>query len=230
MRFAPPDSPLSGVILAIGLVMVLQSALGIVFGQRVPADARAVRRPRRSCVGGVPAALAVRPVRARRRRGRDGRARRAVHAGRRSACSCGPPRSPPRCRACSACGCRAWSPSAGCCPAAVGSLAALLLVPTELGLNPHSTDCCSCYALHRRGGRRARLARRRAGRRAGRRRRDEPGDRLPRRGLVADRACSCCSCGAARCDPRDSSRRRRRGAHDRPAEAPRAATAPAHRS
>ena len=47
MRFASPASPLSGVILAIGLVMVLQSALGIVFGpdyrpMRVPFDDRAI--------------------------------------------------------------------------------------------------------------------------------------------------------------------------------------------
>ena len=82
--------------------------------------------------------------------------------------------------------------------------------------------------LHRRGGRRARLARRRAGRRGGRRRRDEPGDRLPRRRPGADRACSSCWCWCSSCDPRDCSRRRRRGAHDRPAAASRAAPAPAH--
>ena len=41
MRFAPPASPLSGVILAIGLVMVLQSALGIAFGP----DYRPMRAP-----------------------------------------------------------------------------------------------------------------------------------------------------------------------------------------
>ena len=59
-------SPLSGVIVAIGLVMVLQSLLGILFGAAVPADARAVRRQpdhgRRRA-----AAVAVRRVRPRRR-------------------------------------------------------------------------------------------------------------------------------------------------------------------
>lgn len=53
LRFASPRSPLSGVILAIGLVVALQSLLGIAFGQQhqpvpAPFDDRPVQ------VGGVP--------------------------------------------------------------------------------------------------------------------------------------------------------------------------------
>ena len=138
MRFASPVSPLSGVILAIGLVMVLQSALGIVFGpdyrpMRVPFDDRAI------VVGGVPllspydlfvlvvavlvmAALAVLfrwtslglQMRAAAfapevSRLLGVRVSRTVTVG--------------------------WVLSS-----VVGSLAALLLVPTSLGLNPHATD------------------------------------------------------------------------------------------
>jgi len=53
LRFASPRSPLSGVILAIGLVIVLQSLLGIAFGQQhEPVPAPFSDRPLR--VGGVP--------------------------------------------------------------------------------------------------------------------------------------------------------------------------------
>lgn len=53
LRFASDRSPLSGVILAIGLVIVLQSLLGIAFGQQYePVPAPFSDRPLR--VGGVP--------------------------------------------------------------------------------------------------------------------------------------------------------------------------------
>ncbi|WP_258725007.1 branched-chain amino acid ABC transporter permease [Cellulomonas sp. NS3] len=53
LRFASPRSPLSGVILAIGLVVVLQSLLGIVFGQEhEPVPPPFSDRPVQ--VGGVP--------------------------------------------------------------------------------------------------------------------------------------------------------------------------------
>ncbi|MBO3083648.1 branched-chain amino acid ABC transporter permease [Cellulomonas fengjieae] len=138
MRFASPQSPLSGVIMAIGLVMVLQSGLGIAFGadyrpMRVPFDDSAI------VVGGVPllspydlfvlvVAVLVMVVLAIGFRWTSAglqmraaafapevsrllgiRVSRTVTAG--------------------------WALSS-----VVGSLAALLLVPTSLGLNPHATD------------------------------------------------------------------------------------------
>ncbi|MBO3101600.1 branched-chain amino acid ABC transporter permease [Cellulomonas fengjieae] len=138
MRFASPQSPLSGVIMAIGLVMVLQSGLGIAFGadyrpMRVPFDDSAI------VVGGVPllspydlfvlvVAVLVMVVLAIGFRWTSAglqmraaafapevsrllgiRVSRTVTAG--------------------------WVLSS-----VVGSLAALLLVPTSLGLNPHATD------------------------------------------------------------------------------------------
>jgi len=145
MRFAPHASPLSGVIVAIGLVMVLQSLLGIAFGpQYRPMAAPFDQTP--IVVAGVPllspydvfvlvVALAVMTALALLFRftslGLQLRASafapevsrllgvrvdRMVTAG--------------------------WMLSA-----AVAALAALLLIPTELGLNPHSTDMLFVYAF-----------------------------------------------------------------------------------
>ncbi|BDV29875.1 branched-chain amino acid ABC transporter permease [Microbacterium terricola] len=145
MRFARHENPLAGVIVAIGLVMVLQSLLGILFGQayrpmRAPFDESPL------VVAGVPllspydlfvlvVALAVMAGLAvlftRTSLGLQLRASafapevsrilgvrvtRMVTIG--------------------------WMLSA-----AVAALAALLLVPTELGLNPHSTDVLFVYAF-----------------------------------------------------------------------------------
>jgi branched-chain amino acid transport system permease protein len=145
MRFAPHDRPLSGVIVAIGLVMVLQSLLGILFGQeyrpmRAPFDDSPI------VVAGIPllspydifvlvVAFAVMAGLAllftRTSLGLQLRASafapevsrilgvrvsRMVTIG--------------------------WMLSA-----AVAALAAMLLVPTELGLNPHSTDILFVYAF-----------------------------------------------------------------------------------
>ncbi|MDY0910506.1 branched-chain amino acid ABC transporter permease [Microbacterium sp. CFBP9034] len=145
MRFAPHRNPLSGVIVAIGLVMVLQSLLGILFGQeyrpmRAPFDDSPI------VIGGVPllspydlfvlvvatvvmAGLAVLfrftslglQLRASAfapevSRVLGVRVSRMVTIG--------------------------WMLSA-----AVAALAAMLLVPTELGLNPHSTDVLFVYAF-----------------------------------------------------------------------------------
>jgi branched-chain amino acid transport system permease protein len=145
MRFAHHDNPLAGVIIAIGLVMVLQSLLGIFFGQQYrPMQAPFSDSP--IVVGGVPllspydlfvlvVALAVMAVLAllftRTSLGLQLRASafapevsrilgvrvtRMVTVG--------------------------WMLAT-----AVASLAALLLVPTELGLNPHSTDMLFVYAF-----------------------------------------------------------------------------------
>lgn len=145
LRFASARSPLSGVILAIGLVIVLQSLLGLVFGQQyvpvpTPFSDRAVR------VGGVPllspydlfvvavalglmAALWV--LFARTSLGLQLRA-------------------------------AAFEPEVSrllgvrvarmrtlgwVLAAAVAALAALLAVPTELGLNPHAADMLFVYAF-----------------------------------------------------------------------------------
>ena len=201
--------------------MVLQSALGHPLRARLPADARC-----RSTTAPIvrrrgAAALAVRPVRAGRRRRGDG-ARSPLLFTRTSlglqmrAVRVRPRGVPPARRAGVAHASRRLDAvSRRRRPRGAAARA------DELGLNPHSTDSLFVYALHRRGRRRARLARRRAGRRPGRRRRDEPGDRLPRRGPWRRSPCSCCSSlvllAAAR---RDSSRRRRRGAHE-PAGRPR---------
>ncbi|WP_136709475.1 branched-chain amino acid ABC transporter permease [Agromyces sp. H66] len=145
MRFAPQGSPFSGVIIAIGLVMVLQSALGILFGQQhrpmaVPFDERPIM------IAGVPVfspydlfvlvvAVAVMAALAllftRTSLGLQLRASAfapevsrllGVRVSRMLTIG--------------------WMLSA-----AVASLAALLLVPTELGLNPHSTDMLFVYAF-----------------------------------------------------------------------------------
>ncbi|QKJ20171.1 branched-chain amino acid ABC transporter permease [Microbacterium hominis] len=145
MRFAPHSQPLAGVIVAIGLVMVLQSLLGILFG----AQFRPMSTPFDDSPivgGGVPLlspydlfvlviALAVMGGLAllftRTSLGLQLRAAafapevsrllgvrvpRMVTIG--------------------------WMLSA-----AVAALAAILLVPTELGLNPHSTDVLFVYAF-----------------------------------------------------------------------------------
>ncbi|MFF2631506.1 branched-chain amino acid ABC transporter permease [Microbacterium sp. NPDC058021] len=145
MRHAPHGSPLSGIIVAIGLVMVLQSLLGIFFGpQYRPMAAPFDETP--IFVGGVPllspydifvlvVALAVMGLLAllftRTSLGLQLRASafapevsrllgvrvdRMVTIG--------------------------WMLSA-----AVAALAAMLLIPTELGLNPHSTDILFVYAF-----------------------------------------------------------------------------------
>ncbi|TFW00308.1 branched-chain amino acid ABC transporter permease [Leifsonia flava] len=145
MRFAPHDSPLAGVIIAIGVVMVLQSALGIAFGQQYrPMAAPFDQSP--ILIGGVPvfspydvfvlvvavvvmAALAL--LFTRTSLGLQLRA-------------------------------SAFAPEVSrllgvrvsrmltigwMLAAAVGALAALLLVPTELGLSPHSADMLFVYAF-----------------------------------------------------------------------------------
>lgn len=145
MRFAPHANPLAGVIVAIGIVMVLQSLLGILFG----AQYRPMRAPFDDTpivIGGVPllspydlfvlvvallvmAGLAVLfrytslglQLRASAfapevSRILGVRVTRMVTIG--------------------------WMLSA-----AVAALAAMLLVPTELGLNPHSTDVLFVYAF-----------------------------------------------------------------------------------
>ena len=145
MRHAPHGSPLSGIIVAIGLVMVLQSLLGIFFGpQYRPMAATFDEAP--IFIGRVPllspydlfvlvVALAVMGLLAllftRTSLGLQLRASafapevsrllgvrvdRMVTIG--------------------------WMLSA-----AVAALAALLLIPTELGLNPHSTDILFVYAF-----------------------------------------------------------------------------------
>jgi branched-chain amino acid transport system permease protein len=145
LRFAAPRSPLSGVILAIGLVVVLQSLLGIVFGQQyVPVPVPFSDRPVR--VGGVPllspyevfvvvVALglmgALRLLFTRTTLGLQLRA-------------------------------SAYEPEVSrllgvrvarmrtigwVLAAAVAALAALLAVPTELGLNPHAADMLFVYAF-----------------------------------------------------------------------------------
>ncbi|MCT9818915.1 branched-chain amino acid ABC transporter permease [Microbacterium sp. W1N] len=145
MRFAPPGRPLTGVIAAIGLVMVLQSLLGIAFGpqyrpMRAPFDDSPI------LVAGVPllspydlfvlvVALAVMAglalLFARTSLGLQLRASAfapevsrvlGVRVGRMVTIG--------------------WMLSA-----AVAALAAILLMPTELGLNPHATDVLFVYAF-----------------------------------------------------------------------------------
>ncbi|MET0861828.1 MAG: branched-chain amino acid ABC transporter permease [Microbacterium sp.] len=145
MRFVPQRNPLSGVIVAIGLVMVLQSGLGILFGQQyrpwqAPFDDSPI------VLGGVAllspydlfvllVALVVMGALAmlftRTSLGLQLRASAfapevsrvlGVRVGRMVTIG--------------------WMLSA-----AVAALAAMLLVPTELGLNPHSTDVLFVYAF-----------------------------------------------------------------------------------
>ncbi|AWB86214.1 branched-chain amino acid ABC transporter permease [Mycetocola zhujimingii] len=145
MRFAPAGQPLAGVIIAIGLVMVLQSALGILFGQQYrPMDAPFDESP--ILIGGVailsPYDLFVLIVAVvvmsllgllftRTSLGLQLRASAfapevsrllGVRVSRMLTLG--------------------WMLSS-----AVSALAALLLVPTELGLNPHSTDMLFVYAF-----------------------------------------------------------------------------------
>ncbi|MBP6684092.1 MAG: branched-chain amino acid ABC transporter permease [Leucobacter sp.] len=145
MRFAPQSSPLTGVLAAIGLVMVLQSLLGIFFGSQyrampAPFDRSAI------VIGGVPllspndlftigvtlvVMIALAVVFTKTSLGLQLRASafapdvsrllgvrvtRMVTIG--------------------------WMLSS-----AVAALAAILLVPTELGLNPHATDMLFIYAF-----------------------------------------------------------------------------------
>lgn len=145
MRFVPHGRPLTGVIVAIGLVMVLQAVLGILFGpqfrpMRTPFDDSPIT------IGGVPllspydlfvlitalvvmAALALLFTRTSLglqlraaafapevSRVLGVRVTRMVTIG--------------------------WVLSS-----VVAALAALLLVPTELGLNPHATDMLFVYAF-----------------------------------------------------------------------------------
>ena len=145
MRFAPHSNPLSGVIVAIGLVMVLQSVLGILFGQQYrPMSAPFDDRP--IVVGGVPLlspydlfVLAVATV------VMVGLAVlfRYTSLGLQLRASAFAP------EVSRVLGVRVsrmvtigWMLSA-----AVAALAAMLLVPTELGLNPHSTDVLFVYAF-----------------------------------------------------------------------------------
>ncbi|QTX05985.1 branched-chain amino acid ABC transporter permease [Agromyces archimandritae] len=145
MRFAPASAPLAGVIMAIGLVMVIQSALGIAFGpQARPMPAPFDTRP--IVVGGVPVlspydlfvllvALGVMAgllvLFTRTSLGLQLRASAlapevsrllGVRVGRMLTIG--------------------WMLAA-----AVAGLAALLLVPTELGLTPHSADLLFVYAF-----------------------------------------------------------------------------------
>lgn len=145
MRFAPQSSPLTGVLAAIGLVMVLQSLLGIFFGSQYRAMAAPFDRSA-IVIGGVPllspndlftigvtlvVMIALAVVFTKTSLGLQLRASafapdvsrllgvrvtRMVTIG--------------------------WMLSS-----AVAALAAILLVPTELGLNPHATDMLFIYAF-----------------------------------------------------------------------------------
>lgn len=136
MRYA--TTPLGGVILAIGLVMVLQSALGIVAGpQHVPVAPPVSDQP--WSLGGVPLGspydvlvvavalglmLALRVLFTRTTLGLQLRASAfAPEVSRLLGVRVARMRTV------------AWSLAS-----AVAALAALLLLPTELGLNPHATD------------------------------------------------------------------------------------------
>ena len=139
-------SPLSGVIIAIGLVMVLQSALGILFGpQYRPMAAPFDESP--LTIGGVPVLspydLFVFVVAL----GGDGRARAAVHPHLAGAAAARIGVRARRCRACSGVRVSRMLTIGWMLSSAVAALAALLLVPTELGLNPHSTDMLFVYAF-----------------------------------------------------------------------------------
>ncbi|WP_395245598.1 branched-chain amino acid ABC transporter permease [Agromyces sp. MMS24-K17] len=138
MRFAPAGSPLSGVIIAIGLVMVLQSLLGILFGQEV----RPMRAPFDQSpimVGGVPvlspydlfvlvvAVVVMGALALLFTRTTVGLQLRASALAPEVSRLLGV--RVPRLRS------LGWMLSS-----AVAALAALLLVPTELGLTPHSAD------------------------------------------------------------------------------------------
>lgn len=145
LRFVPHSSPLSGVIVAIGLVMIIQSLLGILFGQQyIPVRAPFSDEPLR--IGTVPVlspydlfvlvtafvvAGAMALLFTRTTLGLQLRAAAfapevsrmlGVRVARMSTIG--------------------WMLSA-----AVAALAAMLLAPTELGLNPHSTDLLFVYAF-----------------------------------------------------------------------------------
>ncbi|MBO0898657.1 branched-chain amino acid ABC transporter permease [Cellulomonas sp. zg-ZUI22] len=145
LRFASARSPLSGVILAIGLVIVLQSLLGIAFGQQhEPVPAPFSDRPLR--VGGVPllspydvvvviVALglmaALRLLFVRTTLGLQLRAAAfAPEVARLLGVRVARMRTV------------GWVLAA-----AAASLAAMLAVPKELGLNPHAADMLFVYAF-----------------------------------------------------------------------------------
>ncbi|MCC2313582.1 branched-chain amino acid ABC transporter permease [Cellulomonas xiejunii] len=145
LRFASARSPLSGVILAIGLVIVLQSVLGIAFGQQhEPVPAPFSDRPLR--VGGVPllspydvfvvvVALglmaALRLLFVRTTLGLQLRAAAfAPEVARLLGVRVARMRTV------------GWVLAA-----AAASLAAMLAVPKELGLNPHAADMLFVYAF-----------------------------------------------------------------------------------
>lgn len=145
LRFASARSPLSGVILAIGLVIVLQSLLGIAFGQQhQPVAAPFSDRPLR--VGGIPllspydvfvvvVALglmaALRLLFVRTSLGLQLRAAAfAPEVARLLGVRVARMRTV------------GWVLAA-----AAASLAAMLAVPKELGLNPHAADMLFVYAF-----------------------------------------------------------------------------------
>ncbi|WP_350348957.1 branched-chain amino acid ABC transporter permease [Agromyces sp. G08B096] len=145
MRFAPQGSPLSGVIIAIGLVMVLQSALGIAFGaqvrpMQVPFDERPIE------IAGVPVLspydLFVLTVAVAVMAGLALLFARTSLGLQLRASAFAPEVSRLLGVRVSRMLTVGWMLSA-----AVAALAALLLVPTELGLSPHSTDVLFVYAF-----------------------------------------------------------------------------------
>ncbi|WP_127794427.1 branched-chain amino acid ABC transporter permease [Agromyces sp. LHK192] len=145
MRFAPTGSPLAGVIIAIGLVMVLQSLLGILFGQnhlpmRAPFDQTPI------VIGGVPVLspydLFVLGVALVVMGGLALLFTKTTLGLQLRASALAPEVSRllgvrvPRMLT------LGWVLAS-----AVAALAAMLLVPTELGLTPHSTDLLFVYAF-----------------------------------------------------------------------------------
>lgn len=145
MRFVPQGNPLTGVIVAIGLVMVLQSLLGILFG----AHHRPMRTPFPDSpivIGGVPllspydvfvlvVALVVMVALAllftRSSLGLQMRA--AAFA--------------PEVSRLLGVRVRRMTTIGWMLSVAVAALAAILLVPTELGIDPHATDMLFVYAF-----------------------------------------------------------------------------------
>jgi branched-chain amino acid transport system permease protein len=145
MRFVPLHSELNPVIVAIGLVMVIQGVLGILFGSAYqPMKIPFSREP--LVVGGVPlfspyvvfvfvvVAVLMVGLALLFTRSSVGLALRAAafdpEVSRLNGVRVGRMRT------------LGWVLSA-----AVGGLAALLVIPTELGLNPHATDLLFVYAF-----------------------------------------------------------------------------------
>jgi branched-chain amino acid transport system permease protein len=145
MRFVDPNSPLNAVIVALGLVLVIQAILGIIYGNRYrPMELPFSRTP--YSIGGTPALspydifvfaaviavmLGLAVVFTRTDVGLKMRAAAfapdmarllGVNVGRMLTLS--------------------WALAA-----AVGGLAAILVVPTELGAHPHSMDLVFVYAF-----------------------------------------------------------------------------------